>query len=165
MNHWMLNRPNLALVLLACMECAGLAIAARGEVPNRSPEWLREHATHVITGEVISIYERKSTEGNFKVTRYIAEVRVKSAEKGAGLAPEQVTYVRYFHRSQRGLIRVADTNGHRELAQEGETLRLYLGQNASDGFERDNNDGGYNVMFPNGFERLPKAPEPADAKP
>lgn len=145
----------------------GLAIGVRAEVPNRSPEWLREHATHVIIGEVTAIYERQSTEGNFKVTRYVAEVRVKSSEKGQGIAPDDVVYVRYFHRTQRGLVRLADTNGHRDLAKEGEVLRLYLARNAGDGFNRaeENNDGGSNVMFPNGFERLPKAREDTDAKP
>src|SRR5688572_25147529 len=107
MSHWMLHRPKLAILVVACIGCAGLAIGVRAEVPNRSPEWLREHATHVITGEVTAIYARQSTEGNFKVTRYVAEVRVKSSEKGEGIAPDDVIYVRYFHRTQRGLVRLA----------------------------------------------------------
>ena len=40
------------------------------------------------------------------------------------------------------------------LAKEGESLRIYLARNASDGFNRENKDGGFNVVFPNGFERI-----------
>ena len=168
MPHLSMRRVSVVLTLLATVACLNLAAIVLAEVPNRSPEWLRERATHVVTGEIAAIYERKSTEGNFKVRRCIAEVRLKSVEKGEALAPGDVIYVRYFHRSQRAFVRIADTNGHRGLAKEGESLRIYLARNAGDGFNsaEENADGGYNVVFPNGFERLAKDLNPsAQAQP
>lgn len=142
-------------VAFAIIMLLAFTAALAAEVPNRPPEWLRERATHVVVGDVIAIYQRQVREGPWKVTRYVAEIRVKNVEKGEGLAADAIVYARYFHRSYAGPGRVADTAGHRQLAKEGEQLRIYLACKSSDGFDRENADGGYNVMFPNGFERLP----------
>jgi hypothetical protein len=36
----------------------------------------------------------------------------------------------------------------------GQTLRIYLARNAYDGATNENNDGGFNVIYSNGFEKL-----------
>lgn len=125
------------------------------EVPNRSPEQLMKQATHVVIGDVVRIYERKEQEGLREVKRYLAEVRIKAVEKGEGIETGSLIYVRYFTRSNPP--GVADTAGHRGLPKDGDHVRIYLARNASDGFDRTNNDGGFNVLFPNGFEQLPSA--------
>ena len=119
------------------------------------PAGLEKTATHVITGEVAAIYKRKTVEGDWTYTRHVAEVRVKTVEKGEGLKPGDLAYVRYWRRSWSGRGDMPlSTGGHRGLPKEGETLRIYLAQNAYDGFHTENHDGGFNVIGANGFERM-----------
>jgi hypothetical protein len=61
-------------------------------------------------------------------------------------------YVRYWHRESVGAPRL-DTNGHRGLPKQDEILRIYLARNAYNGFGTTN-DGGFDVIGANGFEKL-----------
>jgi hypothetical protein len=140
----------LSLLIALC-----IAPTLRAEKVDTPPAGLRKGATHVITGTVTAIYERESREGEWKYTRYVAEVCVKTVEKGEGLAAGDLAYVRYWRRSWRGSREMPpSTSGHRGLPKEGETLRIYLARNAYDGFSTENDDGGLNVLGANGFERL-----------
>lgn len=149
------------LFVLGLALVATLAFVARAEKPNMSKESLEKVATHVVVAEVMAIYEytEVNPHGHDR-TNYVAECRVERSEKGKGLEAEGLVYVRYWHYgpwkgSQPG---PAGTMGHRGLPTIGETLRIYLARNAYDGFsqDKDNGDGGYNVIGANGFERLPK---------
>lgn len=121
-----------------------------------SPEALKKTATQVVQGEVKGIYAKTAKEGRWKVTRYVAEVKVTAIEKGEGITVGELVYVRYWHRKWASLgVPPPSTSGHSGLPKEGETLRIYLARNAYDGFTKDNNDGGLNVIGANGFERLP----------
>jgi hypothetical protein len=138
---------------------ATLAIPVRAEAPNMSPEHLRETATHVITGNVIAVYQQQKATPYWKYTRYVAEVRVAECEKGDAIKKGDLVYVRYWRRSWVGWGRVPlSTAGHRGLPSEGEFSRIYLARNAYDGFDPDNNDGGFNVIGANGFQKLKPAP-------
>ena len=145
----------VALVAFVCL--------AQAEKPNLDAGSLHKLSTHVVTGEVVTIYQRPERSGGWSWSKYLAEVRVATCEKGEGLSGGDLVYVRYWQRHKwigPGPM-PAGTNGHRGLPAEGETLRIYLARNAYDGFHtaEQNHDGGFNVIGANGFERLP---EPKD---
>lgn len=102
------------------------------------PSWLKDTATHVISGAVTAIYESKTSDNDWNTTHYLAEVRVKTVEKGEGIKAGDLVYVRYRHRAGVGAPRLV-TNGHRGLPKQGETLRIYLARNAYNGFGTTNN--------------------------
>ena len=65
------------MIRVVCvLAAAALAVPARAEKAPLSPEELRKTATHVVTGRVAAIYERTETAGDWRYTRYVAEVRV-----------------------------------------------------------------------------------------
>ena len=141
----------LALLVSLCV-----APSLRAEKVDMPPAGLRKVATHVITGTVAKIYERKSREGTWNYTRYVAEIHIKTVEKGEGLSVDGLVYVRYWRRSWAGPGMVPpSTGGHRGLPNEGDAIRIYLASKAYDGFFSDNDDGGFNVIGANGFEALP----------
>jgi hypothetical protein len=128
---------------------------ARAEKVDLGPAELHKTATHVVTGEVLGIYAREETAGDWRYTHYVAEVRVDKCEKGEELDSGDLVYVRYWHRQWIGAGQIPpSTNGHRGLPASGDKLRVYLARNAYDGFTRDNHDGGFNVIGANGFEKL-----------
>jgi hypothetical protein len=129
-------------------------LVARGEKASMPPDALTKVATHIVRGEIKAIYTRTERDGQWKVTRYVAEVKLEKVEKGEGLAAGGLVYVRYWTRSWTGFgAPPPSTSGHRGLPKAGETLRIYLARNAYDGFTKENNDGGFNVIGANGFER------------
>ena len=137
----------------------GVVALAMAEKPNMTPAALRKTATHVVVGKVTAIYTRVSMEGRWRYTRYVAEVKIHKVEKGDSLKAGGLVYARYWDREWLGRDMPTSTSGHRGLPKEGETLRMYLARNARDGFSGadKNNDGGYNVVGANGFERLKKS--------
>ena len=130
------------------------------EIIDLPPAHLLETATHVMTGKVKAIFSRVEVKADYKYRDYVAEVAVEGIEKGKGLKKAQLVYVRYLTIGYvgDGLPRPG-TSGHRGLPAVGETLRIYL--------ELNGDDGGYDVVFPNGFETIQKAktvPEKARKK-
>jgi hypothetical protein len=131
-----------------------VACVAHAEKVNMTPARLQKTATHVIVGTVTKISTSKTTDAEWETTSYVADVRIKTLEKGEGIKVGDLVQVRYWHRTWIGPKGPRfDTNGHRGLPQAGETLRIYLAQNAYDGFGTTN-DGGFNVIGANGFEKL-----------
>lgn len=64
-------------------------------------------------------------------------------------------YVRYWQRQwDSGSPQPQSTSGHRNLPAEGRRYRFYLSSRGSDMSSRQNKNGGYNVLLPNGFEKL-----------
>jgi len=126
------------------------------EKVDMTPASLRATSTHVIVGKVKTIYQKRVVTKKWIVTNYVAEVEVVALEKGKGPAKGELVYVRYWRQAYCGGKEMPPgTNGHRGLPSEGETLRIYLAKNAYDGFRKDNNDGGFNVIGANGFEKFP----------
>jgi hypothetical protein len=116
---------------------------------------LTKTASHVVTGDVLAIYEREELNGDWKYTRYIAEIRIGECEKGDGIVKGDLVYVRYWQRAWIGKgQQPPSTSGHRGIPRNGDSLRVYLARNVYDGFTKDNNDGGLNVIGANGFEKL-----------
>jgi hypothetical protein len=143
------------LIALGALVALVGCVPAVAEKVDLSPEQLRKTATHVVVGEVVAVFERTDTDGSWKRTRHVAEVRVTECEKGEGLKAGDLVYVRYWRRAWKGWgAPPPSTSGHRGLPAEGERLRVYLARNAYDGFGEDNRDGGFNVIGANGFEKL-----------
>jgi len=134
---------------------AAIVSIAKAEKIDLSPAQLLKTATHVIDGQVLAVYERTETHGDWRYTKCLAEVRVDTCDKGEGLKKGDLIYVRYWQREWIGKGDVPpSTIGHRGLPKDHETMRIYLARNAYDGFSNDNNDGGFNVIGANGFEKL-----------
>ena len=141
------------IVLLTAAVIAPLA--ANAEKVDTPPAAMRKGATTVVVGEVKAIYERTAREGKYRVTRYVAEVAVQKDEKGA-LATGSLAYVRYWRQRWVGPgMMPPGTAGHRGLPKEGETLRFYLVSKGYNGAGKTT-DGGLDVYFAKGFERLKK---------
>lgn len=146
---------SLSVLALTCWAFSSIPLKAE-KVPM-SPEELRKTATHIVTGQVVGVYERTETSGDWKYTKYVAEVRVGECEKGDGLSKGDPVYIRYWTRSWIGKGQIPpSTVGHRDLPGDGNLIRVYLSRNAYDGFG-DNKDGGFNVIGANGFEKLKSA--------
>jgi hypothetical protein len=138
----------------AVLALVAAAAQVRAEKVDLSPDRLRETATHVVVGTVKAVYSRTVREGDWQVTRHVAEVAVSEVEKGEGIAQGGLVYARYWHRTWAGaaMTMPPSTAGHRGLPAEGATLRVFLARNAYDGFTEDNRDGGFNVIGANGFQ-------------
>jgi hypothetical protein len=129
-----------------------LAGSVRAEKEPLSPEELRETATHVVVGKAAQIFARTEKVNNYEYTRYVAEIRVGKVEKGDGIKPGELMYVRYWRKRWLGPGNPPpDTSGHSGRPTAGQTLRIYAAKNAYDGFGTAK-DGGYNVIGANGFE-------------
>ena len=145
-------------LLLAIVVALAWAAPARAEKVPLSPEELHKTATHVVVGDVTAIYTRTEKTGDWQYTHYVAELRVAKCEKGDGLKKGDLVYARYWHRQWISPRKQEpNTNGHRGLPKQGETVRIYLAKNAYDGFTFENKDGGFNVIGANGFEPVKPA--------
>jgi hypothetical protein len=124
-----------------------------------STEALKSTATHIVVGTVQAIYQRKVEEPERSGVAYVAEVRVKEVEKGQGIKSGDLLYARYSE-----IHKLVELSNGRKMSFEGpylnkpetgQTLRIYLARNAYDGgATSENNDGGFNVIYSNGFEKL-----------
>ena len=145
------------LAILAPVALILVAATARAEKVPLSPEELRATATHIVVGEVTAISTRSETTSEWQYTHYVAEIRVTESEKGDGLKKGELVYARYWQRQWVGKDKQPpSTIGHRGLPGNGETIRVYLAKNAYDGFG-NTNDGGFNVIGGNGFEKVKPA--------
>jgi len=142
------------ILLVSLLAMGFMGSTLKTEKVDMSPEQLRKTATHVITGKVLTISERSETADDWKYTRYVAEIQISTIEKGQGLKTGDLVYARYWRRAWQGKRPPPpSTAGHRGLPNVGEMIRVYLARNAYDGFG-DTNDGGFNVIGANGFEKI-----------
>lgn len=139
-----LLRCRISAVLI--LGCAAVATAA---IPNRTPQQLRDGASHVLTGKVGRIYHSAERKGNYEHVHSAAEISVASIEKGSGVSQSQLVYVRYWRKKWLGDGEPEPGHfGHRGLPQSGDVIRVYV--------ERQS-DGGFDVLSPNGFEVIQRA--------
>ncbi len=129
------------------------------EMPTKSVASLEKVATHVITGKVQRVWTSKEKEGRHTYLYAVAELQVEEAKaNGEDGAPGkgELVYVRWFTRSWNGPgAKPAESNGHYGWTPKGgDRVRAYVARNAYDGWSKDNDDGGFNVVFPNGFVEL-----------
>jgi hypothetical protein len=132
-------------------------LSARAEIVPKTPEEMRKMSTHVVQGRVKAIYTSKGRAGNYERTHYVAELSIDKVEKGDGLRERELVYVRYWTQRWAGPgLPPPGTAGHRGLPAVGDQVRVYLVRNGYDG-GGNTNDGGYNVVFADGFEPVVKA--------
>ena len=152
----------LSLPLIPC----ALSWSARPEKPLMSQEGLQKTATHVVVGTVDRVYTFKEKKSGYHYTHSLAELTLESQEKGEKLDLKSPMYVRYFHR-QDTKQRVGGSGHYGYAPKAGDRVRAFVARNAYDGWHqaKDNQDGGFNVIPPNGFEKLPaKKAAPKKAK-
>jgi hypothetical protein len=132
---------------------AGLPVAAaRSEIVDKGPDDLRASASHIVVGTTRAVYSFHVQDDEWDTSYAVAEIAVGKVEKGQGLRPGGLVYARSWHR--RWISKKPprpNTNGHRGMPGRGNTVRVYL---------KRTQDGGYDVLFPNGAEIL----KPARAK-
>lgn len=142
------------LVVAAIAWCLSASLT-RAEIAPLSDEDLERKATHIVTGEVVAIYDRVTTQPQWKKHQYVAEVRVVKAEKGADVKVGDLIYVRYWSEDWTGPGNPPPgAYGHWDAPKERESFRFFLARNAHDGYSDQNKDGGLNVLGPNGMEKV-----------
>jgi hypothetical protein len=143
-----MRRSGVLLVTLT------IILPAHAEIVPKSPEQMQKMATHVVQGKVKAIYASSARAGNYQQTHYLAELAVDKVEKGEGLQEKQLVYVRYWTQAWAGPGQPPPgTAGHRGLPTAGQSVRVYLVNKGYDG-GGNVNDGGYNVVFADGFQVL-----------
>ena len=110
------------------------------EVVNLSTAQLTKSATHVFTGTVQALYSYDKTDGEHVTTRYAAEVFVDAVEKGDGIEPRSLVYVRLWRVKKRAQGWVG-ASGH--SIPKTKQVRVYL---------KRAKDGGLDVILPNGLQ-------------
>jgi hypothetical protein len=114
------------------------------EVPNLSTAQLTKSATHVFTGTVQALYSYDKTvqnlHGEHVTAHYAAEVFVDAVEKGDGIEPRSLVYVRLWRakKSPQGYV---GSSGHG--IPKTKQVRVYL---------KRAKDGGLDVILPNGLQ-------------
>lgn len=142
--------------LVALLSVAMFCCEIKAEKPPSSTEQLLKESTNVVTGTVKAVYKRTEKKDSWEYTHYVAEIRVKEAEKGNGIAADSLIYARYWQKQWKGKgSPPPDTSGHYPIPNSNDNVRVYLARNSYDGFTDQNEDGGFNVIGTNGFEKLP----------
>ncbi len=153
----MTSITNAVRTLLCALAAVALAAPAPPplEIPNASPDELRERASDVVTGELLAVYERKLDDGAWQVTVQVAEVRIDEVEKGE-LTAGDLVYARFWQRRWDSWFTPmpADTNGHRGVPAPGANVRLHLIKRETNFNDKYFKPGGFNVVAPNGIESL-----------
>ena len=135
------------------LHSAGDFPPSRESVPL-TPGQLGTTSTHVIRGKVTAVDERTESTGDWKDTKDVAEVRVEDCEKGDGVEKGDLADARDWQKEWVGKGQAPPSaSRHEGLPSDGETLRVYMARDATDGFG-ENKDGGFSVIGPNGFEKL-----------
>lgn len=145
------------IMCLVVLLAAGLlARHLQAEKPPSSPAQLLEESTNVVTGTIKAVYQRTEKVDDWEYTRFVAEIRVRKSEKGDGVADDSLIYVRYWQKQWKGKgDPPPDTAGHFPIPRKDDSVRVYIARNSYDGFTFENNDGGFNVIGTNGFEKPP----------
>ncbi len=137
----------------------GFAPITNAAKASSSKQQLETIATHIVVGKVQAIYSYKERKGIPLVSGYeyehkIAEVKIDKVEKGK--ISENLVYVRYWSRTWKGIgLPPPGGQSFSPQPETGQLCRFYLAKNSYDGWsEKDNQDGGYNVVYVNGVEPI-----------
>jgi hypothetical protein len=126
-----------------------------------SKQQLESIATHIIVGKVQSVYSYKERAGIPLVNGYeydnkIADVKIDKVEKGK--ISEKLIYVRYWSRTWKGIgLQPPGAQSYYPHPKKDQLCRFYLAKNSYVGLsEKENQDGGYNVVYVNGVQPIKK---------
>ena len=157
-----LNRGNTILYsfILTIFFCSFIHFLYAAKA-HYSKDQLEKIATHVIVGKVQAVYlykERKGIPalGGYEYDRKVAEVKIEKIEKGK--ISESLVYVRYWSRKWKDIgFQPPGGQSFYPQPKKGQLCRFYLAKNSYDGLShKDNQDGGYNVVYVNGVQPIKK---------
>jgi hypothetical protein len=137
-------RKSILLVLLLCVVVPGWTALA-----PHSPEELKARASHIVTGAVVSISsktQKSKVERGFGIKRdriFTIGLKVASVTKGADVKAGQVIQVEAWQPSTR-IPPLPGPQGHEGIPKVGDTVIMYLLQDASAGFV---------PVLPNGIQK------------
>jgi hypothetical protein len=95
-------------------------------------------------------YSRKEKNNNYEYTHYVAQVKVDKLEKGEGISGLVYAPISTSSGSER---RHAAAQAVTILARKlVKPIASIWHENAYDGMNDENKDGGYNVIYGNGFQ-------------
>ena len=135
-----------ACSLAAVVVFAATTHLAMAEVPRRSPQELRDDAAHIIVGKVQQVYTARRKEKDWEYADSVAEIAVESTEKGTGIAPGELVYVRYWNVKWIGSTQPPPhSSGHQGVAP-GDNIRAFVTVNKK--------DKGRDAILPNGLNPL-----------
>jgi hypothetical protein len=140
-----------AFVFVALLFVALTAASARAEVPDMRPDKLHAAASHIFNGKLARIYSTIVQSADWETTYSVAELRLARVEKGVYAG--QLAYVRFWRKRFKGKGEAPDgAYGHRQVPGVGSTVRVFV---------TTGEDGGYDVISPNGFETESATPDRA----
>jgi hypothetical protein len=93
------------------------ATPARADLPYEK----REAATHVVSGEVIGVYQRDMPPGHWD---YVVAIRVEAVQKGDGVKAGDIVYASCFKKKP-GFDKPTGA-GHKLIPQEKQKIKVYL---------------------------------------
>ena len=155
-----LNRRNTILYsfILTVFFFGSIHLLHAAKAPS-SRDQLEKIATHIVVGKVQAVYSYKERAGiplvgGYEYDHKIAEVKIDKVEKGK--ISESLVYVRYWSRTWKGIgLPPPGGQSYENQPKKDQTCRFYLAKNSYDGLsEKDNKDGGYNVVYVNGIQPI-----------
>ena len=148
LNFALIRELNMHLTAPICLSIATVIVCgtystASAEIPNLSPAELQKTATQIVSGKVHRIYSNvERTAPNMDTIHNVAELHIRRVEKGSLDAP--LLYIRFWRKRYVGDgLAPAGHYGHRGVPKRGDSVRVFL---------KKADDGGYDVLSPNGFE-------------
>lgn len=135
----------MRLVLRCMLSLVGASFAMSGsgamaDIPEMKLERMEEVSSHIFTGKVVRIYSTVDRSNSAKENTYsVAEISLTRVEKGKHEG--KLAYVRFFTQRPAGQAQPGGS-GHRGIPKQGETTRVFV---------TVAEDGGYDVLPPNGF--------------
>ena len=129
--------------LLVVLVVVGLAW---GAIPPLSKAELKQRATHIVVGEVKTVYtaDKPLDRAGFVDRHYCFEVMPSAIEKGEGLKEGRVIYARARTPAKRPGGGTGG-QGQDEIPPAGRKVRMYL---------QEAKDGGLDLVEPNGVEAM-----------
>jgi hypothetical protein len=129
--------------IVAFLLASALVRAEKADFPGEA----EEKSTHIVNGTVTAVYTKQVTSAKHETAYHIAEVRVDAVEKGDGIKPGQVIYVRYWRHVKylAGDQPPPGPSGHANQPREGDKRRICLVRAA---------DGALDVYYVSGFKNI-----------
>ena len=160
MNIFLCRKDFFYLVTFATIQFFPAFWSQAAKAPA-SKQQLESIATHIVVGKVQAIYSYKEREGiplvsSYEYDRKVAEVKIENVEKGK--ISESLVYVRYWSRKWKGVgLPPPGRQSYENQPKKDQAYRFYLAKNSYDGLsQKDNKDGGYNVVYVNGIQPIKK---------
>jgi hypothetical protein len=139
-----------AFVFVGLLFVALTAASARAEVPDMRPDKLQAAASHIFNGKLARIYSTIAQSTDWETTYSVAEIQLARVEKGVYAG--QLVYVRFWRKRFRGKGEAPDgAYGHRQVPGVGSEVRAFV---------TTGEDGGYDVILPNGISLISAPSEP-----